>query len=158
MIIEPKPLKGWFWDTPPTQEQLDTYASKIEERRKLELAKDLEVEEERRASNAFEQECARNEFYRKSRYADTDLERAKHGNHDVLEKFAQLLSESHATLEAQMNYSRDLNEHLLATMEEKMAFQMNLILSMVIGFVLLYAHKRSEVYLPLEAEQRVLQR
>jgi hypothetical protein len=146
-LSEPAPLKGWFWDTPPTKEQHETYYAEMEVRRKLKLANDLEVDEELRASNAFEQERQRNEFYRKSRDADTDLERAKNGKapYDVLEKFSQLLSASHSTLETQMNYNRDLNEHLLTTMEAKMAFQLNLLLGMTAVFILLYVQKHRSI-------------
>ena len=146
-LHEPAPLKGWFWDTPPTKEQHETYHAEMEIRRKLKLANDLEVEEELRASTAFEQERQRNEFYRKSRVADTDLEYAKNGKsaHDVFEKFSQLLSASHSTLERQLNYSRDMNEHILTTMESKMAFQLNLLLGMTAVFLFLYVQKSIEM-------------
>lgn len=144
VLIPPPILKGWFWNTYPTKQQLEAYEAEKDERYRLQLANDLEVEEEMSA-----REQAENEFYLKRMDAEIrstiTLESGKtsHAQIAVLDKFSSLLAESHTTLERQMNYSRDLNEHLITSMEERMAFQTNMMLMMTFALAVLYLQNHS---------------
>ena len=151
----PTTIHGWFWNTYPTKQQIEAFEAEKDERYRLKLAHDMEVDDERTASEdatrAFERERARNEFYRKSREADVvylhaktalesgeGLSKTAQAQTELFEKCSTLVSETHSTLEKQMNYNRDLNEHLTTCLEERMTFQMHLIWTMTIGVVLLY--------------------
>ena len=151
----PTTIQGWFWNTYPTKQQIEAFEAEKDERYRLKLAHDMEVDDERTtsedATRAFERERERNEFYRKSREADVEYIQAKtvlesgeglsktaQAQTELFEKCSRLLSDSHSTLEKQMNYNRDLNEHITTCLEERMTFQMHLIWTMAIGLFLLY--------------------
>ena len=151
----PTTTQGWFWNTYPTKQQIDAYEEEKDERYRLKLASDLEADDEMTASEdatrSFERERDRNEFYRKSREADVEYLQAKtslesgeglskmvQAQTAIFEKCSSLLSQSHATLERQMNYSRELNEHLASSLEDRMTFQMNMMLTMMVAMFMVY--------------------
>jgi len=155
--LRPPTIQGWFWNTYPTKQQIEAFEAEKDERYRLKLAHDMEVDDEMTtsedATRAFERERERNEFYRKSREADVEYIQAKtvlesgqglsktaQAQTELFEKCSSLLSDFHSTLEKQMNYNRDLNEHITTCLEERMTFQMHLIWTMAVGLFLLYLH------------------
>jgi hypothetical protein len=154
-LSPPTTIQGWFWNTYPTKQQVDAYEAEKDERNRLKLANDLEVDDEMTAmedaTRSFERERTRNEFYRKSREADVEYLQAKtslesceglsktaHAQTAIFEKLSSLLAESQTTLERQMNYSRDLNEHLASSLEDRMTFQMNMMMTMTVALFMVY--------------------